>query len=388
MGAFLSKEIGRQPACPQCILTFMFFSDLIGNDRVKKQLALMAAKRTVGNSLLFTGPDGIGKGMFAYSLAKSLLCQNDRESAHGQKIDHHTHPDIRIYKPEGKTGMHSIQAMRQFSSEVYLPPYEASSKVLIIHEADRMLPYSANALLKPFEEPALTSVIILLSSNPSAILPTILSRCRVIYFAPIAPEEIVEFLHSKHGVDRTEAIEIAFHAKGSLATALHLLQKKERVAATDPLLLDLLAKGRGRPYKELTKAVEQLGESIDLIKQESETAAKEELLRAMPDELSAVQQQALEKEVEGAVSIRYLQEVNRLLEATLGWYRDMQLLSFKGDPNYLIHRSHQPQLEQALQRGELRPLEEIQKAIAATKLAVERSTPFTTAFETLLLKLV
>jgi DNA polymerase-3 subunit delta' len=119
------------------------FDDIIGNDQIKNYLAGMVEKRMIAQSLLFAGPDGIGKSLFAQSFAKLIV---------GAKNP--SHPDIYHYHTEGKIGMHSIQSMRQFSEEVYLGPYEAKKKVFIIHDAHRMLTYSANALLKTFEEPA------------------------------------------------------------------------------------------------------------------------------------------------------------------------------------------------------------------------------------------
>jgi DNA polymerase III delta prime subunit len=103
----------------------------------------------------------------------------------GKKAD--GHPDVHIYLPEGKSGMHSIDNMRQFIDEMPLPPFVAPVKVFIIDEAERMLPTSSNALLKTCEEPPPDTCIILLSSEPEALLPTILSRCRKVIFTTTRP---------------------------------------------------------------------------------------------------------------------------------------------------------------------------------------------------------
>ena len=136
------------------------FEDIVGNDQIKEYLKRMVEQRAVANSLLFAGPEGIGKSLFAHALAKMLLGSD-------------SHPDLHVYRPEGKIGMHSIDSMRQFSEDVYLAPFQGQWKVFIIHDAERMLTYSANALLKTFEEPAKDALIILLSSAPAALLPTI-----------------------------------------------------------------------------------------------------------------------------------------------------------------------------------------------------------------------
>ncbi len=84
--------------------------------------------------------------------------------------------------------------MRQLSEEIYLPPYEANWKVFIIHDADRMLSYSANALLKTFEEPPPRTLIILLSRSQASLLPTIVSRCYTLHFQNLPSSLIQNFL--------------------------------------------------------------------------------------------------------------------------------------------------------------------------------------------------
>lgn len=364
------------------------FAHLVGNELIKKQLFVMTAKATIGNSLLFSGISGIGKGLFAYHLAALIFARHDPAEHHKQKIAQYNHPDIHIYRPEGKTGAHSINSMRQFSQEVYMPPYVAPYRIFIIHEADRMAPYSANALLKTFEEPARSSIIILLSSQRYAILPTILSRCRTLYFQPIAMTDIATHLQNTYGVNETKAMHLAKQSKGSIGYAVSLLQKKVEIKTAQEDLLEILSRGKGLSYKQITEAAKLLSSSIEKVKKEVEEAAKEELARTTQDELLAIQKQAFEKEVEGVVSIRYLQEINLLLETILGWYRDMELLAVGGNPAYLIHGSHHEEVEQSLQRGELRPLDRIQQAVAQTKLSIERSTALETALETLFLTLL
>ncbi len=78
--------------------------------------------------------------------------------------------------------MHSIESVRNFIHEVSMAPYGSKYKVFIIHDAERMLPTSANALLKTFEEPSKNSVIILISNHADILIPTILSRCTVVRF--------------------------------------------------------------------------------------------------------------------------------------------------------------------------------------------------------------
>ena len=122
-------------------------------------------------SLLFEGPNQTELKTSALLFAQTLL-NAEKESP----------PDLRLLQLEGKGGYHTIQSIKQMIEEAQIPPYEASHKVFIICEAERMLPTSANALLKILEEPPPQVVILLLISHREALLPTVVSRCLSIAF--------------------------------------------------------------------------------------------------------------------------------------------------------------------------------------------------------------
>jgi DNA polymerase-3 subunit delta' len=142
---------------------------------LKQYLQKLAESSLSSRSFLFAGADKKLKEQEALSFAKALLKNSD-------KIEAGNHPDLHIYKPEGKIGLHSIASIRKLIDEVYLPPLEAPCKVFIVTDADRMLATSANALLKTFEEPAERTIIILIASSPHNLLQTIVSRCQTLYF--------------------------------------------------------------------------------------------------------------------------------------------------------------------------------------------------------------
>ncbi len=98
-------------------------------------------------------------------------------SSHAYKIDSGNHPDLHFYAPEEKSGLHSILAIRSLLREIAFPPFEAPYKLFAIDQADKMLPSSSNALLKTLEEPPKDTIIVLLTEQIEALLPTIRSRC-------------------------------------------------------------------------------------------------------------------------------------------------------------------------------------------------------------------
>ncbi len=345
---------------------------LIGNAPIKKYLQRLVTTNALNSSLLFAGPDGIGKTLFAKELAEMILGA-------------HSHPDLHLYAPEGKIGLHTIQKMRQLSEEVYMAPFSGRHKIFIIQDAERMLPTSANALLKTFEEPAADTLIILVSNSPAALLPTILSRCQIVNFQPIQEAEVAQFLEEKRQVEPKEAQRLANLSSGSIGNAIRLLQQGGDLVRTT--ILNQLAKGRFGNYRALTDlAAELAGQVQESLKQLGNTW-RSELVEERRDQLTATQKQLLEKEVDGALAMRELQDAKALFEIILAWYRDMHLLHLNGNRAYLIHHDYAEAMEQALQRGELLPLDRVQKALDAARLSLQRSTALHLCLETLFLKL-
>lgn len=361
------------------------FSHIIGNDHIKTYLQRMLQKKAIGNSLLFAGPDGVGKSLYALAFAKALICDEGASVIQRRKVDDGTHPDIHIYHPEGKIGMHSIDSMRQLSEEVYLAPFESKWKVFIIHDAERMLAYSANALLKTFEEPSLDSVIILLSSAPEKLLPTIMSRCRTIHFHEVEEAKIANLLQNKAGKSAEEAAHLAALARGSVGQAMR--SALDGGSQVRDAMLKLLAAGKVASYQQLTGAAKEISEHIEQAAQNVEDASRDDVMKGLPEGLSATQKHSIEKELEGLHSMNLATDALDLFTIILSWYRDMHLLHVGGDARYLIHRDYHHALVNALQYGYMLPLESVQQSIREAKLAFERSTPLNMCLENLFLRL-
>ncbi|CAF23796.1 DNA polymerase III subunit delta' [Candidatus Protochlamydia amoebophila] len=359
------------------------FSFLVGNDPIKIYLQRMLIKKAIGNSLLFAGPNGVGKGLFAYALASQLICEQEEKNKY--KIENGLHPDIHIYRPEGKLGLHGIQSLRELSEEVHLPPYEASWKIFIIHDAERMLSVSANTLLKTFEEPPPKTVIILLSQSQAALLPTIVSRCRTLHFQPIHASEIEKVLVERMYLETEFAQNIASLSQGSLGRAVQLIQKKGDESRI--FLLNTLSQLPLTSYKEFTQIVGELVAQIELSKKLFEEKAKEEFLKLFSEQLSTAHQQHLEKEIEGRCTQIFLQDVESLFDQLFAWYRDLHLLQLTQNKSLLIHSDYAESIEQILQRGNLLPLEIVQKSIEEARLSLQRSTSLNICLENLFLKL-
>jgi len=202
----------------------MAFDSILGNSRAKSILAKSLRRQRLPNSLLFIGPEGVGKGDVALVVAKALNCQRTNDDACEecppcQAINRGNFPDVMVFQPEND--VHKIEQMRILKSSAYLRPMVAKKRIFIITDAEKMREEAANSLLKILEEPPSFSHLILLTSNPYLILPTIRSRCQVLQFSPVFKEEIEMILVEK-GYQEERARIVSHFVDGSLKQAISL----------------------------------------------------------------------------------------------------------------------------------------------------------------------
>jgi DNA polymerase-3 subunit delta' len=257
------------------------FDELIGNDRVKKLLRRMLQSSRVPGAMLFSGEDGVGKKLFALEIARALNCRSPQgEEACGTcpackrilKINYPAsddsddwkgiiwtdHPDVGLVVAPKRVLL--VDQMRAIENAANYRPFEGRARVFIVEDADKLNENSANALLKILEEPPPTSHIILLTSRPAWLLPTIRSRCQVIRFSPLTAAEIENHLTQNKIAKAAEAKVRARVARGSLSRALaedlddFLEQRKAMLQ-----VLGALAQSDDR--LQLLRSAEQLNEA-------------------------------------------------------------------------------------------------------------------------------
>lgn len=315
----------------------MLFSQLVGNSVAKETLQKMVDRGVLPSTLLFHGPDGVGKGAFALALAEHLL---GLKSARSQG-----HPDLHILHPLGKSATHPIEQIRKLLDEAALPPYEAPVKIFILHDAHQMLPSSSNALLKVLEEPYPHSHFILLTSSLELILPTILSRARKVPFFPLAHADIEGVVQHKWQKSPSEARRIAFFSHGSLARADSLCHHP-KPAWKEPLMT-LLSLDPARDEIQMYALLDEI-----------QTSLSEEDAPSFSDQLEEI------------------------LETILMWQRDRHLLHLKTDPKLLYHLDQVEQLK--VISAPLFPLETLLERGERARLALQRSLPVRAALAPLL----
>lgn len=221
----------------------MPFRDVIGHRRVLELLRKSVAGGTLPPSLLLAGPSGIGKRLTAVAVAQAFNClhqppasaDNARYGGQAQstgtskddacgvcaactRIARGVHPDVLMVEP-GENGSIKIDQVRDIVECVAYRPFEGRRRVVIIDEADALIPAAQNALLKTLEEPPPSSVFMLVTAHPDVLLPTVRSRCPQLRFRPLSASDVAAALMAR-GLGESEARAIAATADGSLRQAL------------------------------------------------------------------------------------------------------------------------------------------------------------------------
>src|SRR3954451_1625461 len=158
------------------------------------------------HAYLFHGPAGAGKRAAARAFAAELLAEGapDPDNAR-ERVWHGVHPDLTWVTPSGAAEMLVGDIDEPVVAAASHTPFEARRRVFVIERAETMNEQSQNKMLKTLEEPAAFVHLILLSSRPGKLLPTIASRCQHVRFDPPDPEQLAERLAAEEGIEPAAA---------------------------------------------------------------------------------------------------------------------------------------------------------------------------------------
>lgn len=248
----------------------MTFSRILGHNRQKDILRRAVASKRLAHAYLFEGPEGIGKRLMALALVRAVFCLEGTgcgACAACRKVDHNNHPDLHIMEPEGASI--KIEQVRDIQKELSFRPLEAPRKACLIDGAEKMNPAAGNALLKTLEEPTGSTLLILLTSRPDAVLATIRSRCQRLPFSRLPQEEVSSVLRERLEVNETQGHILAAMSEGSFKKALgkdkDLFLEKRRELLRE---LTALSAGSILPLftlaRELAEEKERLPEILEI----------------------------------------------------------------------------------------------------------------------------
>ena len=215
---------------------------IIGHQQIVEQLQHTVASDRIAGAYLFVGPMAIGKETVARYFAQLIFCQQDAQppTVCGtclacRKVDSGNHPDLQFVRPEGS--LLKIGQIRELQKQIIYEPLEASRKVYILTDVERMTEEAENCLLKTLEEPPASSVLILLTSNIRVLLPTTRSRCQILQFHPMLTQELAQTLVEKFSVAPEQATTLAITTDGAIGKALTQLEKGDTLAGEVPEIL-------------------------------------------------------------------------------------------------------------------------------------------------------
>jgi DNA polymerase-3 subunit delta' len=297
----------------------MAFSAIAGHQRLISLLSRAVVRGTLPSSLLFGGPRGVGKRRTAMALAEVLNCLELRRStadslvpldacgrcASCSRIARGVHPDVLVVEP-GDTGSIKIEQAREVIERSGYRPFEGRRRVTVIDEADAMVDAAQSALLKTLEEPSPSSVFVLVSAMPDAILPTVRSRCSTLRFGRLTPADVAGVLVREHEFSERDAHAAAADADGSIGAALE-------AQGTDMADARAVAQELLERASRLTQPIQLLDLAKDLTGKGGTPADERARLTV------------------------YLRTLSSLL-------RDVSLLAANGDPRILAHSDLQSEL--------------------------------------------
>jgi len=222
----------------------MSFHDIYGHEKKIEAIRKAMTQKRIGHAYLFSGIAAVGKKTLALEFAKALNCEKEDtlhdscgECSSCRKIRHGSHPDIFSVKADGQ--FIRIDAIREIQEQMKCKPLEARQRVFIIDEADKMNDQAANALLKILEEPSLSNILILITSRPYSMPPTIISRCQHIRFNPLRFDTVAKFLVDRMDIDNQKALLLASLSGGSVGRAMEL--NNDDIVTYRTELLELLS---------------------------------------------------------------------------------------------------------------------------------------------------
>src|SRR5215217_94220 len=209
----------------------MSFRELTGHTHLLDLIARAATRGSLPPSVIFAGPDGVGKRMAAVALAQLMNCPNLPPAGERHTSDRHpdacgtcasckriargVHADVLLIEP-GDSGAIKIDQVRDAIERSAYRPFEGRRRVVILDEADAMNADAQNAVLKTLEEPPAASTFVLVTSRPDMLLPTVRSRCQRLRFGRLSPADVATVLMLDHAYTAADAHAAASMSDGSV----------------------------------------------------------------------------------------------------------------------------------------------------------------------------
>jgi DNA polymerase-3 subunit delta' len=242
------------------------FVPIEGHEHARRVLQAAVRAQRLAHAYLFTGPDAIGKRLVATHWAMAINCESPPSEQFGgcgscracTMALAGSHPDLIVIEPDGL--FIKIEQIRALQAALSLTAWSGSRKIILIDRADRLNMEAANCLLKTLEEPPHASLLILISASPEDLLPTLRSRCHIIRFVPLDPEQLIPWLMTEQHWSADDATLTGAVAGGCIGKALAVdpATLREERDQIDHLIADscLARTGTDRALSDLSEGAE------------------------------------------------------------------------------------------------------------------------------------
>ncbi|MCR5796596.1 MAG: DNA polymerase III subunit delta' [Eubacterium sp.] len=323
------------------------FSDIMGHDDIKEHLQLAIQGDKPFHAYIFQGEVGCGKETMARSFAAGLQCVSESEihpcgeCPSCKQVGSGNHPDV-IWVNRELSSIGVDEVREKIVDTMDIKPFSGPYKIYIISEADRMTEAAQNALLKTIEEPPEYGVVIMLTNNINALLPTIQSRCICLEFKPLSTATIENYLIDKYDIVDYHARTCAIFAQGNLGKAIRFVESQDFEVRKDKTL-HLLRNVQNMDVADMMDVIREIGEEKENFKD--------------------------------------------YIDLMILWYRDVLILKATNDINQLVFQSEYSAISRESSNRNYEKIEEILQAFDKAKMRLKANVNFEVAMELMLLTL-
>lgn len=323
------------------------FSEIVGHEQIKEHMQAAIRDKKPFHAYLFQGEEGVGKEALARTFAAGLQCQSEsadkpcKECVSCRQMESGNQPDV-IWVTREKASLGVDEIRGQLCNTMDIKPFSSPYKIYLVPEAEKMTEAAQNALLKTIEEPPEYGIVILMTSNISALLPTIQSRCLTMEFRPLSTAVVESYVKEHCQVPDYQARASAAFAQGNLGKAMRYAKSEDFIERKDHII-SLLRHVEQMDLSEMLAVIKDLGTRKD--------------------------------------------EVRDYIDLMVLWYRDVLLFKATKDINQLLFQDEASYISREASHRSYEKIEEILQAFEKAKVRLRANVNFDITMELMLLTL-
>ena len=322
-------------------------SEIVGHEQIKEHMQAAIRDKKPFHAYLFQGEEGVGKEALARTFAAGLQCQSEsadkpcKECVSCRQMESGNQPDV-IWVTREKASLGVDEIREQLCNTMDIKPFSSPYKIYLVPEAEKMTEAAQNALLKTIEEPPEYGIVILMTSNISALLPTIQSRCLTMEFRPLSTAVVESYVKEHCQVPDYQARASAAFAQGNLGKAMRYAKSEDFIERKDHII-SLLRHVEQMDLSEMLAVIKDLGTRKD--------------------------------------------EVRDYIDLMVLWYRDVLLFKATKDINQLLFQDEASYISREASHRSYEKIEEILQAFEKAKVRLRANVNFDITMELMLLTL-